>query len=176
MRNQEWDPALAQLDSFDLSQLVFRLFGSDSMNGEAAFRIVDQTKILAGLLNRNHIHETSWVGCVGADFAIDLDETLHDDGLGLSRVESILETVKTYVSVPSHINLGFIQFFDQPVPEKNDQRQTIAQLMRTRRRMRGVGSAQFIKQPMRRSTQAFLMLLDPTAHDENRWLMSNLVD
>ena len=79
MRDQEWDSALAQLHSLDLSKLVFGLLGLDSVDGEAALGVVDETEVLASLLDRDDVHEASGVSHVGADLAVDLDEALHDD-------------------------------------------------------------------------------------------------
>ena len=90
MRDQEWDSALAQLHSLDLSELVLSLLGLDPVDGEAALGVVDQTEVLASLLDADNIHEASWVGGIGADLAIDLDQPLHDDRLGLASVKRIL--------------------------------------------------------------------------------------
>lgn len=90
MRDQEWDSALAQLNSLNLSKLVFGLLCLDSVDGEAALGVVDKTEVLASLLDADDIHETSWVGCVGSDLSINLDQALHDDCLGLAGVEGIL--------------------------------------------------------------------------------------
>ena len=62
------------------------------MYGETALGIVDKAEVLACLLNRDHVHKAGWIGGVRADFTIDLDETLHDNGFGLAAIESILET------------------------------------------------------------------------------------
>lgn len=90
VRNQEWDSVLAQLHSLDLSKLVFCLLGLDSVDGETTFGIVDETEMLLGLLDGDDIHEASWVGGIGADLAINLDQALHDNSLGLASIESIL--------------------------------------------------------------------------------------
>jgi len=90
VRDQEWDSAFAQLNSLDLAKLVFRLLGLDSVNGEAALGVVDKTEVLAGLLDADDVHEAGRVCGIGADFAINLDQALHDNCLGLARVESIL--------------------------------------------------------------------------------------
>jgi len=90
VRDQEWDSALAQLHSLDFSKLVFSLFGLDSVDGETALGIVHQTEVFASLLDADNVHETSWVGGIGSDLAINLDQALHDDGLGLACVEGIL--------------------------------------------------------------------------------------
>ena len=93
MRDQEWDSALAQLHSLDFAQLVFGLLCLDSVNGEAALGVVDQTEVLASLLDADDIHETSWVGGISSDLAIDLDQALHDNGLDFASIECVLETV-----------------------------------------------------------------------------------
>lgn len=93
VRNQEWDPALAKLNTLDLAELVFSLLGLDAVHGEAALGIVDETEVLAGLFDGDDVHEASGEGRVGADLAIDLDETLHEDGLGFATVQGVLETV-----------------------------------------------------------------------------------
>lgn len=137
MRDQEWDAALAQLNSLDLSELVLGLLSLDSVHGEAALGVVHKTEVLAGLLNGDDIHETGWVGCIGADLAIDLDQALHDNGLGLARVERILEAVA----------------------DEDDQRHTVAELVWTCGRARSVGTGQLVQKPMRWSAQALLVLL-----------------
>ncbi|KAL8413650.1 hypothetical protein RB594_005060 [Gaeumannomyces avenae] len=57
MRNQEWDSAAAQLDTLDLAELVLGLLGLDAVDGEAALGVVDETEVLAGLLDRDDVHE-----------------------------------------------------------------------------------------------------------------------
>lgn len=71
--------ARAKLDTLDLAELVFGLFGSNTVNGEATFNIVKQTEVLARLFNRNHIHEAARVGGVGSDLAVNLDQSLGDN-------------------------------------------------------------------------------------------------
>lgn len=93
MRNQVWDTALAQLYSLNLSKLVLGLLFRDTVNRESTLGIVDETEVLARLLDANDVHEAGRVGLIGADLAIDLDEALHDDGLGLAAVEGVLESV-----------------------------------------------------------------------------------
>ena len=92
VRNQEWDPALAELNTLDLAELVLSLLSLDAVDGEATLGVVDETEVLAGLLDADDVHETSGVGRVGADLAVDLDQTLHEDRLGLTAVQGVLET------------------------------------------------------------------------------------
>lgn len=84
MRNQEWDSSFAQLDPLDFAQFVFRLFGRDSVDGEATLGIVNESEGFSGLLDRDYVHEPSRECCVGSNFSIDLNEALHDDCLGLA--------------------------------------------------------------------------------------------
>lgn len=93
VRNQEWDPALAKLDTLDLAQLELGLLSLDTVDGETALGVVDETEVLAGLLEGDDVHEASRVGGVGADLAVNLDQALHHDGLGLAAVQGVLETV-----------------------------------------------------------------------------------
>ena len=93
VRNQEWDPALAELNTLDLAELELSLLSLDAVDGETALGIVDETEVLAGLLEGDDVHESSGVGGVGADLAVNLDQTLHHDGLDLATVQGVLETI-----------------------------------------------------------------------------------
>lgn len=97
VRNQEWDPALAELNTLDFAELVLGLLSLDAVDGEATLGVVDETEVLAGLLDADDVHETSGVGRVGADLAVDLDQTLHHDRLGLTAVKGVLETINLSV-------------------------------------------------------------------------------
>ena len=118
MRNQVGNAALAKLDTLDLAELVLCLLSGDAVNSEAALGVVDETEVLASLLNRDDVHETGREGAVGADLAVDLDQTLHDNRLDLLSVKRILETVA----------------------EEDDQRQRVAELVRTGGGLRSVGT------------------------------------
>lgn len=93
VRNQEWDSALAQLDTLDLAKLVFGLLGLDAVHSEATLGVVDETEVLASLLDGDHVHESSGVGGISADLAVDLDKALHENCSDLATVEGILQTV-----------------------------------------------------------------------------------
>jgi len=69
-------------------------------------------------LKKQLTHETSREGRVGTDLTINLDQTLHQDGLDLTTVESVLETVT----------------------DENDQRKTLTLLVGTGRRLRGIST------------------------------------
>lgn len=126
MRNQEWHTTTAELDALDLAKLILGLLLLDAVDGEAALGVVDEAEVLARLLDGDDIHEAGRVGDVGTDLAVDLDQALHHDGLGLAVVERILEAVA----------------------DEDDQRHALAELVRTGRRARGVGTRQLVEKPV----------------------------
>lgn len=137
MRNQEWDAALAELDTLDLAQLVLGLLGLDTVDGEATLGVVDEAEVLASLLERDNVHEAGRVRHVGADLAVNLDETLHHDGLRLAVVEGVLEAVA----------------------QEDDQRQAFSLLVGSGRGLGGVDTGKLVEEPVRRGAQALLVLL-----------------
>lgn len=137
MRDQEWDSTATKLDTLDLAQLVLGLLVLDSVDGESTLGIVDETEVLASLLNGDDVHEAGGEGGIGADLAVDLDKSLHQDGLDLAVVESILESVS----------------------DEDDQGHAVAELVRTGRRLGSVGAGQLVKQPVRGGAEALLVLL-----------------
>lgn len=93
VRNQVGNSALAQLDALDLAELVLCLLVGYSVDGEAALGVVDETEVLARLLNGDDVHQSRGECGVGADLAVNLDETLHKNGIDLACVERILQPV-----------------------------------------------------------------------------------
>lgn len=93
MRDQEWDSSSAKLYSLDLSELIFSLRSLNSVHGESTLGIVDQSEMLASLLNRDDVHKASWVCRVCSDLSIDLDKSLHDNLGDFSAVQGILKSV-----------------------------------------------------------------------------------
>lgn len=137
MRNQEWDTATAQLHTLDLAQLVLSLLGLDAVDREATLGVVDEAEVLASLLNGNNVHEAGGEGRVGADLAVNLDQALHKDGLGLAVVEGVLEAVA----------------------HEDNQRQTVASLVGTGRGLGSVGTGQLVQEPVLGRAEALLVLL-----------------
>ena len=137
MRNQEWDAALAELNALHLAELVLSLLSLDAVDGEAALGVVDETEVLASLLDGDDVHEAGGEGHVGADLAINLDETLHHDRLGLAVVQGVLETVA----------------------EEDNEGQAFSLLVRTGRGLGGVDTRQLVEKPVRGGAQALLVLL-----------------
>ena len=151
MRNQEWDSSATELNALDLAELVLGLLILDAVDGEAALGVVDETEVLASLLDGDDVHEAGGVGDVGADLAVDLDEALHHDGLRLAVVEGIL----------------------QPVADEDDQGHALAQLVRTGRGTGGVDTREFVEQPVRRGAKALLVLLSVEKEGSVLMFLSN---
>jgi hypothetical protein len=118
VRNQVGNSALAKLHTLDLSKLVLCLLIGDTVDGEASLGVVDEAEVLAGLLDGDDVHQTSGEGGVGADLAINLDETLHADLVDLASVEGIL----------------------QAVAQEDDEGKRVAELVRTGRSLGCVGT------------------------------------
>jgi hypothetical protein len=137
VRDQEWDSTTAELNTLDLAELVLSLLGLDSVDGEAALGVVDETEALASLLDGDDVHEAGGVGLIGADLAIDLDQALHEDGLGLAVVEGILEAVS----------------------DEDDQRHAVAELVGTGRGLGSVGAGKLVEKPVAGRAEALLVLL-----------------
>lgn len=156
MRNQEWDAALAQLYSLDLAQLVLCLLFSDAVDGETALGVVDETEVLASLLDGDDVHVAGWVGRIGADLAIDLDQALHDNRLGLAAIEGVLQTIGEDMSVwmllldDLCVLAGWqVLEYGIPVANEDDQRHAVAQLVRTWRGLGRIATAELVEQPVR---------------------------
>jgi hypothetical protein len=118
VRNQVGNAALAELHTLDLAELVLCLLVCYPVDGEAALGVVDETEVLAGLLDGDNVHQSRREGGVGADLAVNLDEALHEDGIDLAGVESVLQTVA----------------------EEDDQRQRVAELVRTGGSLGSIGT------------------------------------
>lgn len=157
MRNQEWDAALAQLYSLDLAQLVLCLLFSDAVDGETALGVVNETEVLACLLDGDDVHVAGWVGRIGADLAIDLDQALHDNRLGLTAIEGVLQTIGEDMSVWMLLLLDDLCVlagwqvleYGIPVANEDDQRHAVAQLVRTWRGLGRIATAELVEQPVR---------------------------
>lgn len=147
MRNQEWDTATAQLDALDLAELVLGLLSLDTVDREAALGVVDKTEVLASLLDADDVHEARRVGGVSADLAVDLDQTLHEDGLGLAVVQGVLETVA----------------------HEDDEGQAVASLVGTSRGLGSVGTGQLVQEPVLGSAKALLVLLSCNTRFKSVW-------
>lgn len=113
------------------------LLSGDPVKSEASLDVVEETEVLAGLLNGDDVHESGGVGGVSADLAVDLDQTLLDDGGDLLLGEGVL----------------------QPVPEEDDQGEALAGLVGTSRGLGGPNSGELVQHPVAGGIQALQVLL-----------------
>jgi len=60
---------------------------------ESALNVVDKAEELVCLLKGNDIHEASWIGVVGSDLAVNLDQALSANLDCFLIGQSVLETV-----------------------------------------------------------------------------------
>ena len=161
MRNQEWDTTTAELDTLDLAELVLGLLASDAVHGEATLGVVDETEVLASLLDADDVLEAGWVGGIGAHFAVDLDEALHHDRLGLAGVERILQSVvKSLVDMANECRIGSCA----PVANEHNQRHAVSELVRTGGGLWCVGTGQLVQKPVAWGRQTVLVLSWSTSH------------
>lgn len=112
-------------DLADLEELVGGLLGGDAVDGETALDVVEETEVLAGLLDGDHILEASGVGGVGADLSIDFDQTLLDNGGDFTASKGVL----------------------QAVAEEDAEGEGFAELMGTGGGTGGVGTAKLVQHP-----------------------------
>lgn len=146
MRNQEWDTTTAELNTLDLAELVLGLLVTDTVDGEATLGVVDETEVLASLLDADDVHEAGGVGHVGADLAVNLDQALHEDGAGLAEVERILESVA----------------------DEDNQGHAVAELVRTSGWARGIDTGQLVQEPVAGGAKALLVLLSVAKESASR--------
>lgn len=168
VRNQVWDTALSKLDTLDLSELVLGLLAGDAVDGEATLGVVDETEVLAGLLNADDVHEASWVGGVGADLAVDLDQALHDNGLGLTSVERILEAVADEDdeghAVAELVGTGGCPVKSVLVCEKTLPNVGFFVAGGRWYLLGGIGAGEFVQEPVRWRRKTGLVLLRSSSH------------
>lgn len=77
--NDMGDTLGTESDLADFEELVGGFLRSDAVDGETTFDIVKETEVLAGLFDRDGVHEAGGEGGVRAHFTIDLDQSLLDD-------------------------------------------------------------------------------------------------
>lgn len=90
VRDNVRDALGAQFDLLHLKQLVARLLGRDAVHDKATLDVVEDAEVLARLVNRDDILKPSWEVRVGANLAVNLDQTLVGDRRNLLAVERVL--------------------------------------------------------------------------------------
>jgi len=130
------------LDLVDPAHLVGSLVSRDLAKDETTLGVVQQAEVLLGLLQADNIHKSRRELGISADLAINLDQTLNEDGLGLLVVESVFEAVT----------------------EHDDEREAFPQLVRTSGRTRSPDTGKLVEHPVRRRSDALHMTLGSASH------------
>lgn len=91
--DEEWNVVLGNLNLLHTAQLVGGLLGGDAVDSKSTLGVIDQSKVLVGLVNSDDIHVASWVFDIGPDLAVNFHHAAHHDLLALLAAESILESV-----------------------------------------------------------------------------------
>ncbi|GET86972.1 40S ribosomal protein S4, putative [Leishmania tarentolae] len=120
-----------------LHQLDLRLRLGHVHQREAALDVVHQAKAVARLRDLDHVHEACGVLAVAARVVVHVHQTLAQDHLTLARVQRVL----------------------QAVADDHQQRQALAQLVRTRTRARSKHAGQLAQHPVLGRIQALEVLL-----------------
>lgn len=126
----------------DLGELVLGLLSSDFVENETALSVVQDTELVARLLDLDNIHETSREVEVSADLAVNLHKLLHSDGHRLLTREGILEAVA----------------------EDDGERQALTLLVRTRGRLGGINTTHLGQHPVLGGTETLHVLLGTASH------------
>lgn len=136
----EGDALLADLDLLDAAELVLSLLSLDGEDGEAALDVIEETEVLAGLVDGDDIHEAGGEVSVGADLAVNLDETLHHDVGDLTTGESVFQTVA----------------------EEEHERKALTELVGASGSAGGVGATELIEHPVLGCCKSLEMMLGTT--------------
>ena len=100
----------------NLAELEGGLLLLDLVHGETTLRVPQQSEVLVGLVDLDHIHETGGESHISSDLSVNSDQSLHNNHLGLVVGQGVLE----------------------PVTEEDDQRQGRSDLVGTSGRSWGL--------------------------------------
>jgi len=131
-------------DFLDNTELVSGLLFADAMHLVSSFDVVDEAEVFSAFLHFDDVHESRRVSVVGADSAIDFDETLGQDLLDLGVIQGVLETIS----------------------QEERQREALAELVGTGRRSGGVATSQFVEHPVLGRRHALHVLTGTANHFE----------
>jgi len=120
-----WNTTGTELNLLDLEELVGSLLSGDSVDEESSLDVVEDTEVLSGLLNGDNVLESEWVGIIGSDLSVNLDQSLLGDGSDLTTGESEFQSVS----------------------EEDGEGETLAELVWTWGRSWGVSSRQLVEHP-----------------------------
>jgi len=110
----------------DTAQLELSFFRGDSVDGESSLGVIQKSEGLVCGVDADDVLETSRVGGVSSDLSIDLDVSFLDDDLGLATGEGVLQSVS----------------------QQDGERETLSQLVGSRRGTRGKNSGELVQHPL----------------------------
>jgi len=85
------DSSLTEFETLNLAELVRSFFLADAVDNKPTLGIVEETEVLVSLGDIYDVHVTHRVGFIGADLAIDLNQTVHEDRHDLLAIQGIPE-------------------------------------------------------------------------------------
>ena len=129
--NNEGNLLVGDLALDDLAELEASFGLVNAVEDETTLDIIEETETISTAIEGDDIHETSRVGGVGADLAIDLNKTLHADHLDFMIGESVLQTVT----------------------DNEEERQAFSLLVGTAGRLRSPNTTHLVKHPVLRGIQ-----------------------
>lgn len=155
VRDKVRNALLAKLHPANAAKLVLSLLISDTVDGETALDVVDETEVLAGLGERDDIHETGRESLVSADSAVNLNKTLHQDCSNLTSGKRVLQTVT----------------------EEDNQWKGLPQLVGAGRRTRSVRAGKLVQHPVIGCGDPLHVLLRTPSHlRSGLWLVAMRVN
>ena len=118
------------------------------MDGESALDVVEHAEVLARLVNRDDVLEAGRVGRVGADLAVDLDQSLRNNEGDLVRVQGVLELVAEEDLCACMCRKSAVMYcLTFALNGTHGHGQGLAELVGTRRRAGRVRAAELVQHP-----------------------------
>jgi len=140
------DTLSSLLNVLDAAELVRSFLLGDLVDDESTLGVVQHTEVLLGLVERDDIHKSSWVGVVGFDFSVNLNQSLDHDRLGFLEVQGVFQTVT----------------------QQDDHRKALTLFVRTRRWLWRPHTGKLIQHPVRWRSHALHVLLWTSCHGLGR--------
>ena len=90
-----WDLVGTDFLSLDFAELKFGFFGLQGLEDELALGVVEDSEVLAGLLDGDDVHYSSWEGGVSSNFPIDFYAAflIFHNHRDFSIIEGIFKTI-----------------------------------------------------------------------------------
>jgi len=123
---------LGDSGAHDTAELVSGLFGGDAVDSESSLDVIDKTEVFIGLLDGDDVHESSGEVHISSHFAVNFDQSLHEDFLDLIPGKGVVKSVT----------------------EEDDEWETLALFVRSLGGLGRIDSGQFVQHPVAGSIKA----------------------